>query len=129
MGVATEGVLRRNVCVSLDEETYKLFRGILFKTSVTMQDFVNYVIETGVKQDKRVMTLLKETSLKRSQSDVADFLQGKKTSTTNEIYNLIDQRTALNQQKKVEDNNVNEENDCWYDEKGNVITWRNQPEE
>lgn len=124
MSIAIEGVPRRNVCVSLDEEVYKLFRGVLFRNAVTMQEFVNYVIEVGVKQDKRVMTLLNETKVKKSQMNVDDFLKGKQTTTASELYNLLEQGSAANRQRKVEDDNEDDkDNNCWYDEKGNAITW------
>jgi len=70
---------------------------ILFKHGLTPQEFIGYVFRVGVKQDARVMSLVKEAGENNS-SFVED---GKKSRimTANDLFGIIEKKRKVKNEK------------------------------
>ena len=70
---------------------------VLFKHGLTPQEFIGYVFRVGVKQDTRVMSLVKEAGENNS-SFVED---GKKSRimTANDLFGIIEKKRKVKNEK------------------------------
>lgn len=91
-----QGPPKRTVSVDMESQRYKEFKRLLFRHGLTMQQFINYVLVVGEKQDKRVMSLLREAKERKVSQGLDGFLLGKKTRNPGEIYSLLEQGSATN---------------------------------
>jgi hypothetical protein len=94
--------------VEFDMEVYKHFRRLLFGNGLNMQEFISYLVVKGHNQDKRVMELFKEAGAEKGKKgyNLDSFSQ---KTTSEEIYNMLEQRSVYNKKQRRDDDNESNE--------------------